>query len=130
MEIPPKGRELFQKVRDAYREQAEQLDDILLDNVRKAQEIAQQNAEDRYKRTLQRINDVGLTGLDRKNAEEDAASAYKAETTKSRWAAKARLTRMRVAFEASRVQPPYFPLGRFGHAGFQRRGRRAARVGR
>ncbi|MGN7710765.1 PLxRFG domain-containing protein [Agrobacterium radiobacter] len=114
MEIPPKGRELFQKVRDAYREQAEQLDDILLDNVRKAQEIAQQNAEDRYKRTLQRINDVGLTGLDRKNAEEDAASAYKAETTKSRWAAKARLTRMRVAFEASRVQPPYFPLGRFG----------------
>lgn len=114
MELPPKGRELFQKVRDAYREQAEQLDDILLDNVRKAQEIAQQNAEDRYKRTLQRIKDAGLTGLDRKNAEEDAASAYKAETAKSRWAAKARLTRMRVAFEASRVQPPYFPLGRFG----------------
>lgn len=114
MELPPKGRELFQKVRDAYRVQAEQLDDILLDNVRKAQEIAQQNAEDRYKRTLQRIKDAGLTGLDRKNAEEDAASAYKAETTKSRWAAKARLTRMRVAFEASRVQPPYFPLGRFG----------------
>ncbi len=114
MALPPKGRELFEKVRDAYREQAEQLDDILLDNVRKAQEIAQRNAEDRYKRTLQRIKDVGLTGIDRKNAEEDAASAYKAETTKSRWAAKARLTRMRVAFEASRVQPPYFPLGRFG----------------
>ncbi|WP_144574331.1 PLxRFG domain-containing protein [Agrobacterium sp. DE0009] len=114
MALPPKGRELFQNVRDAYREQAEQLDDILLDNVRKAQEIAQQNAEDRYKRTMQRIKDVGLTGLDKKNAEEDATSAYKAETTKSRWAAKARLTRMRVAFEASRVQPPYFPLGRFG----------------
>lgn len=114
MAMPPKGRELFQNVRDAYREQAEQLDEILLDNVRKAQEIAQQNAEDRYKRTMQRIKDVGLTGLDKKNAEEDATSAYKAETTKSRWAAKARLTRMRVAFEASRVQPPYFPLGRFG----------------
>lgn len=114
MALPPKGRELFQNVRDAYREQAEQLDEILLDNVRKAQEIAQQNAEDRYKRTMQRIKDVGLTGLDKKNAEEDATSAYKAETTKSRWAAKARLTRMRVAFEASRVQPPYFPLGRFG----------------
>ncbi|NTA80743.1 PLxRFG domain-containing protein [Agrobacterium tumefaciens] len=114
MALPPKGRELFQNVRDAYRAQAEQLDEILLDNVRKAQEIAQRNAEDRYKRTLQRIKDVGLTGIDRKNAEEDAASAYKSETTKSRWAAKARLTRMRVAFEASRVQPPYFPLGRFG----------------
>ncbi|WP_262525588.1 PLxRFG domain-containing protein [Agrobacterium tumefaciens] len=112
--MPPKGRALFNEVRDAYLAQAEELDDILLDNVRKAQEIAQRNAEDRYKRTLQKIKDVGMTGLDRKKAEEDAASSYKTETTKSNWAAKARLTRMRVAFEASRVQPPYFPLGRFG----------------
>ena len=114
MAMPPKGRELYQRVRDTYWEQAMELDEILLDNVRKAQEIAQRNAEDRYKRTLQKIKDVGLTGIDRKNAEEDATSAYKAETTKSRWAAKARMTRMRVAFEASRVQSPYFPLGRFG----------------
>lgn len=53
--MPPKGRALFNEVRDAYLAQAEELDDILLDNVRKAQEIAQRNAEDRYKRTLQKI---------------------------------------------------------------------------
>jgi len=114
MALPPKGRELYVKVRDAYWEQSQELDDILLDNVRKAQQIAEKNAEDRYKLTMQKIKDAGLTGIDRKNAEEDATSAYKAETTKSRWAAKARLTRMRIAFESSRVQPPYFPLGRFG----------------
>jgi N12 class adenine-specific DNA methylase len=114
MALPPKGRELYVKVRDAYREQSQELDEILLDNVRKAQQIAEKNAEDRYKLTMQKIKDAGLTGIDRKNAEEDATSAYKAETTKSRWAAKARLTRMRIAFESSRVQPPYFPLGRFG----------------
>ncbi|KQZ96841.1 hypothetical protein ASD74_06180 [Rhizobium sp. Root564] len=114
MALPPKGRDLYVKVRDAYWEQSMELDEILLDNVRKAQQIAEKNAEDRYKLTMQKIKDAGLSGIDRKNAEEDATSAYKAETTKSRWAAKARLTRMRIAFESSRVQPPYFPLGRFG----------------
>ncbi|MGK9200482.1 PLxRFG domain-containing protein [Sinorhizobium meliloti] len=112
--LSPKGRELFNKVRDAYRQQTEELDEILLDNVRKALEIALRQAEDRYRRTLQQIKDAGLTGIDKKNAEEDAASAYRAATTKGQWAAKARLTRMRIAFEASRVQGPYFPLGRFG----------------
>ncbi|WP_331373778.1 PLxRFG domain-containing protein [Sinorhizobium chiapasense] len=112
--LPPKGRELFNRVRDAYWEQTEELDEILLDNVRKAQEIALRQAEERYKRTLQQIKDAGLTGVDKRNAEEDAASAYRSATTKGQWAAKARLTRMRIAFEASRVQGPYFPLGRFG----------------
>ncbi|MCA1490098.1 PLxRFG domain-containing protein [Ensifer sp. NBAIM29] len=112
--LSPKGKELYAKVRDAYADQQLELDEILLDNVRKAQEIALRQAEDRYKRTLQRIKDAGLTGIDRRNAEEDAASAYKAETTKARWAAKARMTKMRIAFENSRVEEPYFPLGRFG----------------
>ncbi|MCI9865519.1 PLxRFG domain-containing protein [Rhizobium skierniewicense] len=112
--MPPKGQALFNNVSSAYGKQADELDEILLDNVRKAQEIAQRNAEDRYKRTMQKIKDTRLSGLDKKNAEEDATSAYKAETTKSRWAAKARLTKMRIAFENSRVEAPYFPLGRFG----------------
>ncbi|KQV27850.1 hypothetical protein ASC97_05660 [Rhizobium sp. Root1203] len=112
--LPEKGRELYSKVRDAYREQATELDEILLDNVRKAQQIAHNRAEERYRKTMQAIRDSGLTGLDRKKAEEDASSAHKAETTKATWAAKARLTKMRIAFESSRVEAPYFPLGRFG----------------
>ncbi|MBO3760354.1 PLxRFG domain-containing protein [Ciceribacter sp. L1K22] len=114
MAMPPKGRELYQKVRDAYFEQQLQLDEILLDNVRKAQEIALARADERYKRTMQRIRDARLTGPELRRAEEDALSAHKAETTKAKWAAKARMTKMRIAFESSRVEKPYFPLGRFG----------------
>ena len=112
--MPEKGRQLYQRVRDAYKRQALELDEILLDNVRKAQQIAHDRAEARYRKTMEKIRDSGLTGIDRRNAEEDAASAHKAETTKATWAAKARLTKMRIAFEASRVEEPYFPLGRFG----------------
>jgi N12 class adenine-specific DNA methylase/predicted RNA methylase len=114
MAMPEKGRQLYRSVRDAYKKQALELDDILLDNVRKAQQIAHDRAEARYRKTMEKIRDSGLTGIDRRNAEEDAASAHKAETTKATWAAKARLTKMRIAFEASRVEEPYFPLGRFG----------------
>lgn len=112
--LPPAGQALYQRVRDAYLAQSEELDNILLDNVRKAQEIARQQADRRYKRTLEQIRDAGLDPIARRKAEEDAASAYKAETTKNAWAAKARMTKLRIAFESSRVQPPYFPLGRFG----------------
>jgi hypothetical protein len=112
--MSPKGRALYVNVRDAYWEQQRELDDILLDNVRKAQEIALARADERYKRTMQQIRDRGLTGPDRRKAEEDATSAHKAETTKQRWAAKARMTKLRIAFENNRVEDPYFPLGRFG----------------
>lgn len=114
MALPPKGKELYAHVRDSYREQADELDKILLDNVRKAQQIAANRAEERYKQKLEQIKASGLTGLDLRQAEEDAASRHRAESTKSSWAAKARLTKMRIAFESSRVEAPYFPLGRFG----------------
>ncbi|WP_159953039.1 PLxRFG domain-containing protein [Rhizobium sp. 18065] len=112
--MAPAGRRLYGRVRNAYAAQQIELDDILLDNVRKAQQIALDRAEARYKKTLQQIRDAKLLPPDRRKAEEDAASAYKAESTKSNWAAKARMTKMRIAFESSRVESPYFPLGRFG----------------
>jgi N12 class adenine-specific DNA methylase/predicted RNA methylase len=112
--LPPAGRELYNKVRNAYSAQAAELDEILLDNVRKAQEIAREQAERRYKKSLEQIRDAGLAMDLRRKAEEDAKSAYQAETTKSSWAAKARMTKLRIAFESSRVPAPYFPLGRFG----------------
>lgn len=113
--LPAKGKELFAKVRDAYRAQADELDQILLDNVRKSQKIAKDQAEARYRKKLEEIRaDRSMNPLDRRKAEEDAASRYKAESTKMDWSAKARLTKLRVQFESNRVPAPYFPLGRFG----------------
>jgi hypothetical protein len=112
--LPPVGRELFQGVRDAYREQADELDELLLDNVRKAQELAAQHAERRYKEELADIAASAIDPVARRRAEENAASKYKAERTKGQWASKARMTRLRQQFESNRVAPPYFPLSRFG----------------
>lgn len=114
VKLPPAGRELYKRVRDAYQNQAEELDQILLDNVRKAQEIARQQAEKRYRAKLENIEQSDLDPVKKRQAIEDAQSAYRSEATKSGWAAKARMTKLRKAFEASRVKGPYFPLGRFG----------------
>ncbi len=113
-ELPPIGRQLFQDVRDAYREQADELDQLLLDNVRKAQELAAQHAERSYREELADIAASAIDPAARRMAEENAASKYKAERTKGQWASKARMTRLRQQFESNRVAPPYFPLSRFG----------------
>lgn len=112
--LAPKGRELFINVRDAYSRQADELDKILLDNVRKAQEIARQKAEDHYKKEIARINAANMTKQAKKDALSEAEADYKAQSTKALWSMKARLTKMRIAFESSRVEGPYFPLARFG----------------
>jgi len=114
MALPPAGRKLFGTVRDAYRSQADELDKILLDNVRKAQEIAQRQAEQHYRDELARIEQAKLSPMAKKDALAEAENAYKAASTKAQWSMKARLTKMRIAFEASRVDGPYFPLSRFG----------------
>ncbi|EHK57736.1 PLxRFG domain-containing protein [Allomesorhizobium alhagi] len=112
--LPPAGKALYAHVRDAYKAQAAELDKILLDNVRKAQEIASRRAEERYKKELERIASAKLSKEARKDAEREASEAFSVEQTRAKWSMKARLTKMRIAFENSRVEEPYFPLGRFG----------------
>lgn len=55
-----------------------------------------------------------MSEFDRKAAIEEAERNHVAARTRAQWSMKARLTRLRIAFEASRVQEPYFPLARFG----------------
>lgn len=113
--LSPKGRALFQEVRDAYAKQAEELDAIIMANVQKAMEIARRQAEKAYQAERQRIErDPSLSKEDRRLALEQARENRYAAATKGEWAAKARMTKLRQAFEESRVPAPYFPLGRFG----------------
>lgn len=114
MAMPEAGRALYRKVRDTYRDQADELDGILLDNVRKTQEIAFRRAEDKYREKLREIRESGLKGLDKSAAEREAQDIYSAEMNRATWNMKARMTKLRLAFEASRVPAPYFPLARFG----------------
>ncbi|EGP57358.1 putative DNA methylase [Agrobacterium tumefaciens F2] len=89
-------------------------EDLLLDNVRKAQEMAKQQAEREFKARLADIEASDLNPIDRRRRVEDAQNKHKAAMTKSTWASKARMTQLRVMFESNRVPDPYFPLARFG----------------
>lgn len=112
--LPKNGQSLYVKVRDTYKEQADEMDAILLDNVRKTQEIAFRRAEEKYRKALDEIAASGKTGLDKSKAERDAQDTYSAEMRRATMNMKARMTKLRLAFEASRVPAPYFPLARFG----------------
>lgn len=112
--LPDAGKRLYQTVRDSYAKQTQELDSIILDNLKKVFQIAQTKAERKYRKDLERILRQKMDPADRKQAQQDAAEAYEAATTKAKWSMKARLTKMRLALETSRMEGPYFPLARFG----------------
>lgn len=112
--MPAQGRALFMDVRDAYKAQQNELDQILLENVQKVLDIATRKAQERYRKELKRIADEKLSGLDRSKAIDDAQRQYTADVNKAKFTGKARMTKLRQQFEQSRVEEPYFPLARFG----------------
>lgn len=112
--LPKTGRDLFVKVRDAYVDQVTELDKLLLEAVRKAQQIARNKAQERYEAEVERIESSGLQGEELRKAVEDAGAAHARELIRSRYAMNARVSKMRIAFENTRVPAPYFPLARFG----------------
>ncbi|WP_421849875.1 PLxRFG domain-containing protein [Oricola sp.] len=113
--MPEAGRELYREVRDAYRKQQEMLDRILLDNVRTAYRIAEKRAEELFNREMDAIErNRRLSPKEKAEQMEAARERNRAARTKAMWSMKARLARLRIIFESSRVDPPYFPLARFG----------------
>ncbi len=112
--LPKVAQQLYRDIRDAYRATAEETDQILLDNVRTAHKIAEKQAEQRYQRELEQIEKSDKTQKAKKQAEKDARDRFKAERDMAGFSMRARLTKLRIMFESSRVAPPYFPLSRFG----------------
>lgn len=112
--LPPVGRQLYQDVRDAYLQQSRELDDIILANVERMEEIAQERADAEFDREKTKIEQSSLDPLGKRQALEELEKAYKVKRQRSKWALKARLMRLRETFEANRVDGPYFPLARFG----------------
>lgn len=112
--LSPAAQELYREVRDAYVEQQNELDAILLENVGKAMDQQIRDAERQYNEELEEIRDRGLTGEEREKAVADADRKFQRATSKLKLGKKARLAALRKSFEASRVPEPYFPLARFG----------------
>lgn len=72
LSLSPAGKELFSTVRDAYVDQANELDSILLDNVRKAQEISRRKAEEAYNAEIERINAAKMQPMAKADALREA----------------------------------------------------------
>jgi len=113
--LPPAARALYKQVRNAYVKIQAEMDKLILDNVQKAQEINEKEAKKRYEASKAKVDrDPKLSEPERREKLEDLAARHKADLTRSRFAAKARMSRLRQTFEKNRVPAPYFPLARFG----------------
>ncbi len=113
-ELPPEGRKLFERVRDDYAAQAEELDNILLDNVKKAYKVAEYRAEKQFRKEMERLAKAHMNPVQRREAEEAAVKAHQTQMTRAKLSMKARLTKMRLSFETNRMEGVYFPLARSG----------------
>lgn len=113
--LPAVARALYKTVRNSYARMQKEIDQLILQNVEKTQKINEKEAKNRYDAARAKVEkDPTLKEPDRREKLEALASRFKADMTKSRWAAKARMTRLRLTFEKNRVPAPYFPLARFG----------------
>lgn len=113
--LSTEAKALYKEVRDAYRKQSDELDSILVENIKNAMDLAVAQAERRYNERMQQIKDEGLKGEEREAAEAAAEKAFKTASTKARWSRNARVTALRKSFESNRLAGPYFPLARFGN---------------
>ena len=112
--LPKKAQALYREVRDSYAAQSTELDKILLDNVRKAFMIAEKRAEEAHQDEIERINKRVKDPVEAAALKKEADKAYNHAARRAHLSMKARMTKLRIMFESSRVPPPYFPLSRFG----------------
>lgn len=113
--LPAEYQGMFSKVRDSYDELANEFDDAILGNLKKASEAAIKRAERSHRAELRRITDEGLTGLDKTEAVDAADRAMAAVKARGGWGLKSRMIGLRAEFESNRLKGPYFPLARFGN---------------
>lgn len=113
--LPPMAQDLYRRVRDAYSEQQAELDSIILANLDKTHLFAEQKADENYRASLEKVRrDASLTEGEKREQIEKLEGKRDNERLRSLWSHKARMTRLRQKFEASRLPAPYFPLVRFG----------------
>lgn len=113
--LPPAAQKLYRRVRDAFVEQQNELDAVILANIDKAQLVAQRKVDQAYRSNLERVRrDSSLTEAEKRERIERLDAQRENDLLRGQWAHKARMTRLRQRFESNRLPAPYFPLTRFG----------------
>lgn len=113
-DLTPDFQRLFGEVRDMHKKMGADFERTILDNVRKAMEIASDRAREAYDDEMRRIRDEGLQGAERTEAEKEARKKRDGALRRQHVAKAARLASLRSIFETNKVEEPYFPLMRFG----------------
>lgn len=113
--LPTEAKEFYAKIRDAYSQRANDVEDQVVANVKKALTMILRNAQRAYDREIERIRDEGLTGKDKLDAQKKAREKLTMAQTRLARNKAARIKRMRQYFESNRLKGPYFPLARFGN---------------
>jgi N12 class adenine-specific DNA methylase len=113
-DLSPDFQRLFGEVRDMHKKMGADFERTILDNVRKAMEIASDRAREAYDDEMRRIRDEGLQGAERTEAEKEARKKRDGALRRQHVAKAARLASLRSIFETNKVEEPYFPLMRFG----------------
>lgn len=112
--LPAKAQEIYVKVRDAYVEVAKTENAIIEQNMTDAMAINLKRARLAYEDELTRIEEAGLEGAEREEAEEAAAETFLRVKKRDGYGRASRLRSLRLMLEQGRVDAPYFPLLRHG----------------
>ncbi|MCW2275152.1 PLxRFG domain-containing protein [Rhodoblastus acidophilus] len=111
--LPDEAKELYKDVRDAYKNRADETENEIVGNMRKAIDQISKNADEKHTAEMKRIKDEGLTGTAKADAIKAADNALLMAKTRVTRNKAARLKQLRAEFETNRIEP-YFPLARFG----------------
>ena len=121
--LPPKGKELYKQVRDGYKAQSKELDAIILENIKKTQDIAQRRAQRDFEKGREKLARKIENATKKGNAErlaelnqemDDLLERFKKDYARAKSSGGARLIKMRKMFEQTKASEPYFPLARTG----------------
>lgn len=112
--LPENMRALYRKARDAYKDFDSKLIDAMVDAVVKAMDLQAVRLKARYEAELQQFKDDGLEGDALKEAQKKARSRFNQDVKMLEFSRNARIRKMRLTYEANRIEGPYFPLMRFG----------------
>ena len=112
--LPENMQSIFKKSRDAYKKFDDDLMNAMVDAVAKAMELQSSRLKAKFEDELQSIKDDGLEGAERDLAKKKARSRYNQDIKMLEFSRNARIRKMRLTYEANRIDGPYFPLVRFG----------------
>lgn len=112
--LPENMQSIFGKARDAYKKFDDDMMDAMVDAVAKAMDLQSSRLKAAYEDRLLEIRDEGLDGDERTLERKKARSRYNQDIKMLEFSRNARIRKMRLTYEANRIDGPYFPLVRFG----------------